>query len=111
MIRCPHQEPEERTYSPNLLKEEREKMKIQIEVPDAKKGSIIKAFCGRYGYQKTVADDAGSQQKNPETEDQFFKRAMVDHIKRVVKTAQMDAAKKAARKKAQAVDKFNIVVK
>lgn len=66
---------------------------ITITVPDAALPRVLAAFATAYGYQATLPDGTA----NPQTQAQFAKQKLADHVKAVVTTHEANKAAEDAR--------------
>lgn len=55
-------------------------MRFCFDIPDAKAGAIIDAFCERHGYEDTIENDAGEPVPNPQPKATFFKERVLGYI-------------------------------
>lgn len=58
---------------------------VNFEIPNR----TINALAGIYGYQSTIPDNGG-QIPNPETKNQFAKRMVIEHLKRITLSWEKD---------------------
>lgn len=54
---------------------------IAITIPDASLARVVGDICTLFSYQATLTDLTGNQTPNPETQNQFAKRMLIQTIK------------------------------
>lgn len=73
-------------------------MNITITIPDAQIPRVISAFATHFGYQDMVAetvDDIITMVPNPVSRPAFAKQKIVEYIKNVVVSTELEEARKA----------------
>ena len=61
---------------------------ITITIPAATTQRVLDGFCKRYGYSATMEGGA----PNPETQAQFAKRKLIEHIKKAIRDQEIEDA-------------------
>lgn len=65
---------------------------ITLTIPNAVTQRVLDGFCKNQGYAATLENGT----PNPETQQQFMKRKIVEYVKTAVKASELETARNAA---------------